>query len=518
MERRLTRTSLIAVLLLTLQACTNLGPDYEEPTVEWLSTWETDLYGQAANTTVEQQDLGFWWQAFNDPVLNDLIETARRENPTLQIAGLAILESRALLGIATGSKYPQVQNANGSWARIDRWPTEGENDGNRTDFNQYNVGFDVAWEIDFWGRWRRTIESADAAFFASITNQQNAQVLLAAQVAQAYYARRTTARQIEIARENGALQKRSLEITTKLYESGQSAELDVQQARTQYLATIATIPNLEASLRQIDNALCILLARKPGDLPELAGTTSELPELDPILIDDIPARLLMRRPDIRTSAWSVAAQSAQIGVAEAELYPSVSLFGTIGWSGNSLGRTDDTLSTGVGPSFTWKLFNYGRLENNVRVQDARLQQAIEAYELTVLAAAGEVDDAAISVVKTRDQTVLLAESLEAAERSLVLSTKRYQEGYSDFQRVLTAQRARAAASSSYVLNQGAHIAAVIDFYRALGGGWQPATPEELLPSDVRQVMAERSDWGDLLDEPVPTAQPDNNDSEPQNDE
>ena len=357
--------------------------------------------------------------------------------------------------------------------------------------------------MDFWGRYRRSIESADAAFFASVTNQQNAQVLLAAQVAQAYFAYRTTALQIQIARENAALQERSLEITTKLFNSGQSAELDVQQARTQYLATLATIPDLEIGKRQIENALGVLLNRAPGDLPELAQVPATLPVLNPVYIDAVPASLLMRRPDVRSAAFTVAAQSAQIGVAEANLYPSFSLFGTIGWSGNTLDFSDDTLATGVGPAFTWNIFNYDRLENNVRVQDARLQQAIEAYQLSVLAAAREIDDAAISVVKSREQIGILQESLAAAERSLVLSTKRYQEGYSDFQRVLTAQRSRATASSRYVANQGAHINAVIDFYRALGGGWQPATAEDLVPMEVRTVMEERTDWDDMLDDPVP---------------
>jgi NodT family efflux transporter outer membrane factor (OMF) lipoprotein len=489
-------------------ACTNLGPDYQEPEVTWLAEWETDLYGQALTSQPdEEQDLSFWWQAFNDPVLNELIEIARRENPSLRIAGLSILESKALLGIATGARYPQVQRATGSWTRVDSWPTEGDNSGDHSDLNTYDVGFDIGWEADFWGRYRRGIESADAAFFASITNQQNAQVLLAAQVADAYYAYRTTARQIEIARENAALQLRSLEITTRLFNSGQSAELDVQQARTQYLATVSTIPDLEISLKQIENALCVLLGRSPGDLPEIASVPATLPELNPLFIDAFPAHLLMRRPDVRTAAWSVAAQSAQIGVAKADLYPSITLFGTIGWSGSSVNGTDATLSTGVGPAFTWNLFNYDRIENNVRVQDTRLQQAIEGYQLTVLAAASEIDNAAISVVKTLDQQALLADALQAAERSLSLSTKRYQEGYSDFQRVLTAQQSRAARSASYVANQGAHISSVIAFYRALGGGWQPATNEDLIPESIRQIMAERTDWDGMLDEPVPLPQP-----------
>ena len=492
--------------IMLLQACTNLGPDYQEPDVSWLAEWETDLYGQALSVAPDQeQDLRFWWQAFNDPVLNELIDIARRENQSLRIAGLAILESKALLGIATGAQYPQVQRANGSWTRVDNWPTEGDDSGDRSGLNTYDVGFDIAWEMDFWGRYRRGVESADAAFFASITNQQNAQVLLAAQVADAYYAYRTTARQVEIARENAALQKRSLDITGNLFNSGQSAELDVQQARTQYLATLSTIPDLEITLKQIENALCVLLGRSPGDLPELRDVPSTLPTLNPLFIDDFPARLLMRRPDVRSASWGVAAQSAQIGVARADLYPSISLFGTIGWSGSSLAGTTDTLSTGIGPGFTWNLFNYGRIENNVRVQDARLQQAIESYQLTVLAAASEIDSAAISVVKTLDQQALLAEALAAAERSLALSTKRYQEGYSDFQRVLSAQQSRAARSASYVANQGAHISSVIAFYKALGGGWRPAASEDLIPENIRQIMAERTDWGGMLDDPLPTS-------------
>lgn len=504
-KQSLTFLARSAALVLSglLQACTNLGPDYQEPEVSWLEEWETNLYGQVKTADGGANDLEFWWQAFEDPVLNELIDIARRENASLRIAGLSVLESKALLGIAYGSKYPQVQQLSGSWARVDRWPTEGNNSGDHSNLNSYNAGFDIGWEMDFWGRYRRSIESADAAFFASMTNQQNAQALLAAQVAQAYYAYRTTALQIEISRENAQLQERSLEITTKLFNSGQSAELDVQQAKTQYLATLATIPDLEVGLRQIENALGVLLNRAPGDLPELAQVPASLPVLNPVLIDAVPASLLMRRPDVRTAAFSVAAQSAQIGVAEANLYPSFSLFGTIGWSGNTLEFTDDTLTTGVGPAFSWNIFNYDRLENNVRVQDARLQQAIEGYQLSVLAAAREIDDAAISVVKSRDQIEILGESLEAAERSLVLSTKRYQEGYSDFQRVLTAQRSRATASSRYVANQGAHINAVIDFYRSLGGGWRPATAEDLVPEDVRMVMEERTDWDSMLVEELP---------------
>ena len=221
MKRFLSRYA-TAALLLALHGCTTLGPDYTEPEVDWVETWESDLYGRASSVDKQspvEQDLAFWWEAFNDPVLNQLIETAREENPTLRIAGLAIAQSRALLGIATGSRYPQLQQANGALARLDSWPTEGDNSGDHAHRTNYNLGFDIGWELDFWGRFARGIESADAVFFASITNHQDAQILLSAQVAQAYFTHLTTAQQIEIAHMNADLQKRSLEITQRLIDT-----------------------------------------------------------------------------------------------------------------------------------------------------------------------------------------------------------------------------------------------------------------------------------------------------------
>lgn len=493
-----------------VSACTTLGPDYTEPRVDWVADWESSLYGQVqapiSGVSERDRELEFWWLSFADPVLNQLLQTARTENPSLRVAGLRILESRAVLAIVQSSRYPQLQQATGSLTRVDSWSTEGNRSGEHSNLTSANVGFNVGWELDFWGRFQRGIESADAAFFASISNEQNAQVLLNALVAQTYFAYRTTTRQIYIAKQNAALQKRSLEITENLYTSGQSGELDVQQAKTQYLVTLATIPKLEIGQQQLSNALAVLLGRPPGNMPELSALPDTLPVLSKTMIQDVPARLLMRRPDIRTSAWLVAAQSAQIGIAESDLYPSISLFGSIGWSGNSLGTNTDALSTGIGPSFTWNLFNYGRIKNNVRAQDARLQQAIENYQNTVLQAAREIDDAAIAVLKTLEQDVILQQSLVAAERALTLSTSRYQEGYSDFQRVLDAQRALAAQSNSQVVNQGEHINAVITLYKTLGGGWQQTSIEQIVPEKLRKQMEQRTDWNNQLEQPLPAVQ------------
>jgi NodT family efflux transporter outer membrane factor (OMF) lipoprotein len=329
------------------------------------------------------------------------------------------------------------------------------------------------------------------------------QVLLSAQVTDLYFGYRTTQLRIVIARRNAAIQKRSYEIAQRIYKSGQDSELDLQQARTQYLATLATIPQLEITLTNLRNALCALLGRPPGDLPELAGPVDSLPGMDATRFGEIPARLLLRRPDVRAAVWQVAAQSAQIGIAEADVYPAISLFGGIGWAGNTLSGTPDTATLSVGPHLTWNIFDHGRVANNVRVQDARLQQLIESYQDRVLQAAREIDDAAISIVKTREQDVVLAESVQASERALALANTLYQEGYADFQRVLDSQRAVFSQAERRLINQGNHVAAVIGLYKALGGGWQSTPVDQVIARPVRETMQERSDWGDLLTAPLP---------------
>ena len=490
-------------LLCMLSACTTLGPDYREPEVAWLSNWQSDLYGQVDGPQQQSEvDLRFWWQLFDDATLNSLIETARRANPTLQIAGLRILEARAQLGIAGSNLYPQSQQASGEAAYIDARQSGGAVN-NDDSFTSYQAGFNIGWELDFWGRFQRGIESADAAFFASITNQQDVQVLLAAQVADLYFSYRSTLARISIARQNADIQKRSLEITERLYKGGQQSELDLQQAKTQYLVTLSSIPPLEITLVQTRNALGALLARPPGDLPELGNVSTDLPAVPEVSLHDIPARLLARRPDVRTAAWQVATQSAQIGIAEADYYPAISLLGTINWSGSSTNGVPDTTTLGGGPAFTWNVFDYGRIGNNVRLQDARLQQAIENFQGKVLEAAKEIDSAAISVVKTRELEGMLLQSVVAAERSLELANTLYVEGYADFSRVLDAQRSVFSQATNELANRGNHISAIISLYRSLGGGWVDTPIDQLIPESTRDTMESRSDWGDLLTDPLP---------------
>ncbi|MFT4825170.1 MAG: NodT family efflux transporter outer membrane factor (OMF) lipoprotein [Halioglobus sp.] len=499
----------IGALAMGLTACTALGPDYQQPDVQWLQQWEADLHGQVVPPSSGEgsnPDLRFWWHLFDDPTLNKLVDLARSNNPSLRIAGLRILESRATAGIARGNRYPQVQQANGAISYINSNQSRGPDD----TFRDYQGGLRIGWELDFWGRFERSIESADAAFSASVFDQQNVQVLLTSQVADLYYAYRTTQLSIKIAQSNAAIQKRSFEITEQLFTSGQNSELDLQRAKTQYLSTVANIPSLEITLTQLRNALGVLLGRPPGHLPELDEQTALLlPTLDAIELKVLPAQLLMRRPDIRSAAATVAIASAQVGFTEAGLYPAVSLLGNISWSDNSISGSPESVLLGIGPSFTWNLFNYGRIKNNVRVQDARLQQAIESFQDTVLKGAREIDDAAVGMVKTREQRIPQHDSTVAAYRSLELANTRYREGYESFQSVLDAQRTVATTSQSELINDSNHISAVISFYAAIGGGWVTTPTLELIPEETRKIMELRSNWDDLLSAPLEPVMLDN---------
>lgn len=228
-----------------------------------------------------------------------------------------------------------------------------------------------------------------------------------------------------------------------------------------------------------------------------------MPTVEPLVVAGIPAELLLRRPDIRTAAWQVAAQSAQIGVAKADYFPAISLFGSIGWSANSLANSPDTSSLLIGPALTWNVFDFGRIRSNVRLQDARLQQTIEVFQDSVLQAAREIDDSAIGVVKTAEQQQFLDGAFDAAKRSLDLADTLYQEGYADFERVLDAQRALFVQEEQQLLNHSAHISAIVALYKSIGGGWTDMTLEQMIPESTRETMQDRTNWGDLLTEPVP---------------
>ncbi|MFC5606973.1 efflux transporter outer membrane subunit [Variovorax soli] len=496
--------SLACSACLLLGGCTALGPDFKRPAVPWLADWSGGAQRAlpAADAQARAQPpaaVDAWWTNFGDPVLEQVVTQAQRQNPGVRIAAMRILESRALLGIAGSGLYPQVQEVSASAPRTGQRQSRGAD----TAFWSAGAGFDIAWEMDFWGKYRRGIESADAGYFASIAQYDDAQVLVAAQAASLYGSIRTTELRLRIAHENAAIQKRSLEITERLFKSGNESELDVQQARSQYLGTLAVIPELESALRQTQNALGVLLARPPGPLPEMEAGKGVIPQASLALIVDMPADLLRRRPDVRTAEMLLAAQSAQIGVSEAALYPSIALGGTVGLSATSLASSPTTLSWGVGPALVWNVFDHGRLSNQVLVQDARFQQLNEQYQDTVLRAAREMDDSATAFASSRTQVDILQEAVRAARRSLEIANVQYREGLIDFERVLDSQRTLFSQQDRLASTQGSVVQSLVALYKAMGGGWQAGRERPLLDEGTRRAMAERSHWKTLLDEPLP---------------
>ena len=495
-------------------ACAPVGPDYVRPESKSNEAW-SDFVRE--DFQFEPQDLVEWWDIFNDPVLSQLVVTARQNNNNIRLAGLAVLEARASLGIARGNRYPQAQFVAGDATRINLSESNANTAGAADlSYWQYNLGANASWEIDFWGRFRRGIESADANLLASIANFDDTLVLLTAQIADVYVAIRTAEEQLRISRENLTLQERSYDIVNVLYRFGASSELDVQQALTLLLSTRATIPDLEIALRQAQHALAALLGLPPTDLTQILGGEGRIPEVPEQIIVGVPADMLRQRPDVRRAELFAMAQNAQVGVAKADLYTSFSINGSLGLAASGDTNTTRTGDSGigelfrsesvtyaVGPSFVWPFLNYDRIKNNIRVQDARLQQALVQYQETVIQASREVEDAMVAFVGSQLQDDILADTVESAHRSSDLSMLRYKEGFADYQRVLDAQQALFAQQQRYVSNKGLAIQSLIAVYKALGGGWRTESAN-FVDEATRQEMEQRTDWSDLLESDLST--------------
>jgi len=503
------RRALPFAIVAVLTACAPVGPDFVKPEPEAVENWselDREEFSFASQDRIE------WWQVFADPTLNQLIELAHEQNNNVRLAGLRVLESRAILGIAIGNQYPQSQAMFGDATAIQASESNANTGGGGDlQYTQYNLAAGAAWEIDFWGRFRRGIESADAGLLAAIASYDDALVLLTAQVADAYAVIRTTQEQLRISRENLTIQQRSYDIVDVMFRYGVNNELDVQQAETQLLSTKASIPSLDITLRQAENALATLLGAIPGTVDDLIKGPEQVPPLPENILVGVPADMLRQRPDVRRAELLALAQNAQVGVATANLYPSFSITGTIGLS--AAGNTDTSLSGGngledlfqpesltysIGPSFVWPFLNYGRIKNNIRVEDARLQQALVQYRETVIQAARDVEDSMAAFSGSLAQDEILELTVTSARRSTELSILLYKEGFADYQRVLDAQQQLFTQQQRYIGNKGFAVRSLIALYRSLGGGWQ-VHDGEFVDESTRQEMIDRVDWGEYLE-------------------
>ena len=490
-----------------LQGCTMVGPDFVSPEAPQAEAW---IESEDPRLSAKTEDYSNWWTVFNDPVLDQLVDLAYRQNLTLKLAGLRIIEARASLGIAVGNQYPQVQDATGGYRRVsisDNAPNASFLD---RDFGSLLVGVEAAWEIDFWGRFRRAIESANAQLGATVAGYDDLLVTLTAEVASTYVLIRELEERLALARKNVELQNRTLEIATVRFQNGEVTELDVTQARALLRDTQALIPFIQTLLRRAQNALSVLLGRPPSTLKDIIGGPGTIPQAPTEVAIGIPAELLRRRPDIRAAELDAAAQSARIGIAKAELYPRFTLAGFVGFSSSHDGGVQsgnaslsdifdgDSFTGFIGPSIRWPILNYGRLVNNVRVQDARFEELAIAYQDTVLRAFQEVEDSLIAFLRAREQSRFLTDSMIAARRSVDLVLLQYREGLVDYIRVLEAQRFLVAQEDRETESRSAISRNLIGTYKALGGGWETRDPNAAVPAEIQEKMQARTDWGDIL--------------------
>ena len=328
-------------------------------------------------------------------------------------------------------------------------------------------------------------------------------------MARTYALLRTYEELIQIARENVKVQKEGLDIAESRFRNGATSELDVAQARTILESTLADIPQLQASLQQSKNALSTLLGQPPGGMEALLHGPQRIPSASKRVAIGIPAELLRRRPDIHAAELNAAAESARIGVAEADLYPRFYLLGDVGVQSSDVAKlfAPHSLFFTAGPGFQWSILNYGRITNNVRAQDARFQQALVNYEDTVLSAAREVEDALIAFLKAQESAVSSQKSVEAAQSSVHLAFIRYREGEEDFQRVVDSERSLLQEKNKLAQTRSAIATNLIALYKALGGGWEIREGRPIVPPPMQAEMASRTNWGDLLPAESPPPPP-----------
>jgi NodT family efflux transporter outer membrane factor (OMF) lipoprotein len=490
---------LCAVLWLAGGGC-RVGPNYARPAVPLGGSWVESARPEVHVATPVAQR---WWKAFDDPVLTRLVQEGYRENLSLRAAGLRVIQAQARRAIAIGDLFPQEQTLSGAYLHSVQSANTAFGAFSGRNLDTWQAGFDTVWELDLWGKFRRAVEAADAELLAAVAGYDDVLVSLVAEVATNYVALRSFQERLGVARDNVRVQTEGLEIARVRFEAGATSELDVQQARTLLKDTEATIPQIAIQARRATYSIAALLGRPPSLLANLLGPPGHVPKIPSSVAVGIPAELLMRRPDVRRAEYAAAAQCARIGVSFAELLPAFELNGTVGLSAEDVSKFFEgrSFQASTGPSFQWPILNYGRLTNDVRLQDAAFQELLVGYANTVVTAEQEVENALVGYLRGTEQTNLLAESVAAAQRAVELSLVQYREGATDYTSVLNTQQAKLHEEDLLVNTRAAVALSTIALFKALGGGWILRAGHDFVPKATREEMADRTSWGRLLSPP-----------------
>src|SRR6266542_210521 len=471
---------LVTVMPLFLVAGCSVGPDYKEPALAVPATWQE---AQQKGVETRPAEMVRWWTTFNDPLLNSLVERAVKSNLDLRIAEGRIREARASRAAVAAGAWPTV-DVSGSYSRNRSsensllFPSQGGAGGSasglKLDRNLYDAAIDASWEIDVFGGVRRGVEAADATIEASLYSRRDVLVTLLGDIAKNYIDLRGFQRRLAVARANLKAQQDTLDLTRIRFQAGLTNDLDVAQAEAQVSTTAAQIPTLESSLKQAAYSLDLLLGLTPGALwNELAHETT-IPSLPPEVLVGLPSDLLRRRPDIRFAERQLAAATAQIGAAMADLFPKFSLTGVAGLQSISASDwfTGRSRYWSIGPTISWPIFDTGRIRANIEIRNAQQEQALNQYEKTVLAALGDVEKSLVNYSREQARQRSLTDAVAANRRAVEMANELYVRGLNDFLNVLDTQRSLYAAENDLAQSEATMAANLVALYKALGGGWE----------------------------------------------
>jgi NodT family efflux transporter outer membrane factor (OMF) lipoprotein len=474
-RKALTEKLITAVTALVLLAGCAVGPDYREPKLAMPAGWQE---AQQKGVDIRPVELTQWWTSFNDAPLNSLVERAVKSNLDLRIAEARIREARASRAVTASGLWPTL-DVSGSYSRNRSsenalmFPSQGGS-GLKLDRNLYDAAIDASWEIDVFGGVRRGVEAADATIEASQYSRRDVLVTLLGDVAKNYIDLRGFQRRLAVARANLKAQQDTSELTRIRFQAGLTSDLEVAQAEAQANTTAAQIPTLESALKQAAYSLDLLLGLSPGALWNDLANETTIPSLPPEVLVGLPSDLLRRRPDIRFAERQLAAATAQIGSAMADLFPKFSLTGLAGLQSISASDwfTGRSRYWSVGPTITWPIFDAGRIRANIEIRNAQQEQALNQYEKTVLAALGDVEKSLVNYSREQARQRSLTDAVAANRRAVEMANELYVRGLNDFLNVLDTQRSLYAAENDLAQSEATMAANLVALYKALGGGWE----------------------------------------------
>ncbi len=472
--------SLALFAILLLSGCFAVGPDYERPKIPVPQQWsETTAATNSQSAQPEQ-----WWKNFNDPVLDKLISDAISSNLDLKLALERVKDARVLRTATIAAGLPSLTAKSNVSRRFNNSSSSASQSGGTGSaiggvgvgnqlINIFQMGFDAQWELDFFGGVRRAVEAADATIDVEVENSRDVLVTLLGEVARNYIELRANQQLVAITRENLHAQQETQELTQIRQQTGLASMLEVTQAQALAATTQAQLPNYETAVKQSVHALSVLLGKEPGALAVRLKQQGAIPAVAANVITNLPSELLQRRPDIRRAERQLAVANASVGVATAELYPKVNLAAFIGLQNTTI--TDFTplgKSWSAASTLTMPIFNWGKLNANIKSKKAQFEQTFLTYQSTVLSAFKEVEDALIAYSKEQERRKALAQAVSANQLAVQLANERYQKGLTAFLDVLTSQTALYQAQSLLVSSESTLSSNLVALYKALGGGWQ----------------------------------------------